>query len=98
MPGLQLAVQCVALRPARLLGVCRVRMADFGCAGQWVRKAPPKQRQRMKTYVGTPAYMAPQVLESAFYPTHTYSATEADVWSLGILLANMFFDHHTPYW
>lgn len=39
-----------------------------------------------------------QVLESAFYPTHTYSAIGADVWAVGILLCHMFFGAHTPYW
>jgi hypothetical protein len=42
--------------------------------------------------------MAPQVLESAFYPTNTYSAVEADVWACGILLCHMFFGRHTPFW
>lgn len=39
-----------------------------------------------------------KVLESAFYPTHTYSAVEADVWACGVLLCHMFFGHHTPFW
>lgn len=38
-----------------------------------------------------------QVLESAFYPTHTYSALSADVWACGILLCHMLFQH-TPFW
>lgn len=43
---------------------------------------------------GTPL----QVLQSAFYPTNTYNAVEADVWALGIVLCHMFFGAHTPFW
>lgn len=39
-----------------------------------------------------------QVLQSAFYPTNTYDAVEADVWALGIVLCHMFFGAHTPFW
>jgi hypothetical protein len=39
-----------------------------------------------------------QVLQSAFYPTNTYNAVEADVWALGIVLCHLFFGANTPYW
>jgi hypothetical protein len=39
-----------------------------------------------------------QVLQSAFYPTNTYDAVEADVWALGIVLCHLFFGAHTPFW
>eukprot|EP00879_Flechtneria_rotunda_P017926 GHRR01018788.1.p1 GENE.GHRR01018788.1~~GHRR01018788.1.p1 ORF type:complete len:455 (+),score=139.31 GHRR01018788.1:2185-3549(+) len=42
--------------------------------------------------------MSPQVLQSAFYPTNTYDAVEADIWALGIVLCHLFFGAHTPYW
>lgn len=78
----------------------RVKLTDFGCAGSWERKkkAPKQRLARFKTFAGTPAYMAPQVLESAFYPTNTYSAVKADVWAVGILLCHIFFGRHTPFW
>jgi hypothetical protein len=38
------------------------------------------------------------VLQSAFYPTNTYNAVEADVWALGIVLCHLFFGAHTPFW
>ena len=61
-------------------------------------KASKTALQRFRTYAGTPAYMAPQVLESAFYPTSTYCAPAADVWAVGILLTHIFFGDHTPFW
>lgn len=39
-----------------------------------------------------------QVLQSAFYPTNTYNAVEADVWALGIVLCHLFFGARTPFW
>ncbi|KAI8471620.1 MAG: kinase-like domain-containing protein [Monoraphidium minutum] len=77
----------------------RLKLTDFGCAGDWKPKqAATAKMARFKTFAGTPAYMAPQVLESAFYPTNTYSAVEADVWACGILLCHIFFGRHTPFW
>eukprot|EP00775_Hariotina_reticulata_P003264 gene3264-3542_t len=79
----------------------RLKLADFGCARQWdhTKKDVPKQRiRRFRTFAGTPAYMSPQVLQSAFYPTNTYDAVEADVWALGIVLCHLFFGAHTPFW
>ncbi|WIA14928.1 hypothetical protein OEZ85_001641 [Tetradesmus obliquus] len=77
----------------------RVKLCDFGCARKWETKEVPAQRVgRFKTFAGTPAYMSPQVLQSAFYPTNTYDAIEADVWALGIVLCHLFFGAHTPFW
>eukprot|EP00878_Enallax_costatus_P011766 GHUV01012282.1.p1 GENE.GHUV01012282.1~~GHUV01012282.1.p1 ORF type:complete len:518 (+),score=113.09 GHUV01012282.1:1083-2636(+) len=77
----------------------RVKLTDFGCARKWETKEVPQKRVgRFRTFAGTPAYMSPQVLQSAFYPTNTYDAVEADVWALGIVLCHLFFGAHTPYW
>lgn len=76
-----------------------MKLCDFGCARKWDTKRVPSQRmRRFTTFAGTPAYMSPQVLQSAFYPTNTYDAVEADVWALGIVLCHLFFGAHTPYW
>ncbi|WFD44731.1 hypothetical protein MPSI1_003401 [Malassezia psittaci] len=70
-----------------------LKVIDFGVA--WCPSHPettpyttqaPKDRAQISE-VGTGAYRAPELL---FAPTQGYDAYQADVWSLGILIASFF--------
>jgi len=62
-----------------------VKVADFGLSKSWNGRQGP-----LRTYVGTPVYMAPEVsrLESPqqLYPPYSH---KVDCWSLGVILYTM---------
>jgi len=64
-----------------LLSKNTFKIADFGFA----TKIHPRGRQLLKEFVGTPLYMAPQLLDNCPY------STKSDVWSIGMTFFEMIF-------
>ena len=57
----------------------QIRLIDFGLAKNFSVKENGKNPSRlMKTRIGTPYYMAPEVLEGAYDET-------CDMWSIGVI-------------
>ncbi|XP_068565272.1 serine/threonine-protein kinase PAK 6b isoform X2 [Cebidichthys violaceus] len=63
----------------------RIKLSDFGFCAQISKEVP-----RRKSLVGTPYWMAPEVISKTPY------GTEVDIWSLGIMVVEML-DGEPPY-
>ncbi|KFR11773.1 Serine/threonine-protein kinase PAK 7, partial [Opisthocomus hoazin] len=67
----------------------RIKLSDFGFCAQVSKEVP-----RRKSLVGTPYWMAPEVISRLPYGTE--ASTPVDIWSLGIMVIEMI-DGEPPY-
>jgi len=61
----------------------RIKVADFGLSKTWVPLDDP-----LRSYVGTPVYMAPEIVRLDHGSKNCYSY-KIDCWSLGVILYTM---------
>lgn len=75
-----------------------IKLCDFGFAKSWEKNG----NANTQSIIGTPVYMAPEILASGIDHSQTnigtYDGKSADIWSMGILLFAMLmggfpFDH-----
>ena len=64
-----------------------IKVTDFGLAKIW------GSGEVLETYVGTPVYMAPEVVACAGQEASSYSA-KSDCWSLGVILFLLLSGRH----
>ena len=64
-----------------------IKVTDFGLAKIW------GSGEVLETYVGTPVYMAPEVVACAGDNTSSYSS-KSDCWSLGVILYLLLSGRH----
>ena len=71
-------------------GVGTLKLADFGCS-KMLADASHRSQQGCASLVGSPYWMAPEVIRSEAY------GTKADVWSLGCTVVEMLNGGHAPW-
>jgi len=64
-----------------------VKVTDFGLSKQF------NSSNILESYVGTPIYMAPEVISCRFSETSTSYSCKADCWSLGVMLYMLLCGH-----
>ena len=81
-----LKLENILLGGEKIGNISNIKVADFGFSKYWSGDSGA-----LRTYGGTPVYMAPEVSqlehgEQSYYPPYSY---KVDCWSLGVLLYTM---------